>query len=162
MTDILKELDKPGRDPRPEFKTAEFQDGVESLKDLKPGMVLEGVVTNVTNFGAFVDIGVHQDGLVHISALSEKFVKDPYEVVKAGDIVKVKVMEVDIPRKRVGLSMRMSDTPGEKVEGNRGGNRGNGGSRQHQAPRQRETSTAAPANNAMASLFANAKQLKKK
>ncbi|MGV8435419.1 S1 RNA-binding domain-containing protein, partial [Pseudomonas aeruginosa] len=104
-----------------EFKTAEFQEGVESLKDLKPGMVLEGVVTNVTNFGAFVDIGVHQDGLVHISALSEKFVKDPYEVVKAGDIVKVKVMEVDIPRNRVGLSMRMSDTPGEKVEGQRGG-----------------------------------------
>ncbi len=121
VTDILKELDKPGRDPRPEFKTAEFQEGVESLKDLKPGMVLEGVVTNVTNFGAFVDIGVHQDGLVHISALSEKFVKDPYEVVKAGDIVKVKVMEVDIPRNRVGLSMRMSDTPGEKVEGQRGG-----------------------------------------
>src|SRR5690606_5686961 len=86
VTDILKELDKPGRDPRPEFKTAEFQDGVETLKDLVPGMVLEGVVTNVTNFGAFVDIGVHQDGLVHISALSEKFVKDPYEVVKAGDI----------------------------------------------------------------------------
>ncbi|MBN0394701.1 S1 RNA-binding domain-containing protein, partial [Pseudomonas aeruginosa] len=94
VTDILKELDKPGRDPRPEFKTAEFQEGVESLKYLKPGMVLEGVVTNVTNFGAFVDIGVHHDGLVHISALSEKFVKDPYEVVKAGDIVKVKVMEV--------------------------------------------------------------------
>ena len=125
-------------------------------------MILEGVVTNVTNFGAFVDIGVHQDGLVHISALSEKFVKDPREAVKAGDVVKVKVMEVDIPRKRVGLSMRMSDTPGEKVEGNRGGNRGNGGSRQQQAPRQRETATAAPTNNAMASLFANAKQLKKK
>ncbi|WP_313286869.1 Tex family protein, partial [Stutzerimonas kunmingensis] len=92
VTDILSELDKPGRDPRPEFKTAEFQEGVEKLSDLEPGMVLEGVVTNVTNFGAFVDIGVHQDGLVHISALSEKFVKDPYEVVKAGDIVKVKVM----------------------------------------------------------------------
>ncbi|KIZ33755.1 Tex family protein, partial [Stutzerimonas stutzeri] len=114
VTDILSELDKPGRDPRPEFKTAEFQEGVEKLSDLEPGMVLEGVVTNVTNFGAFVDIGVHQDGLVHISALSEKFVKDPYEVVKAGDIVKVKVMEVDIPRQRVGLSMRMSDTPGAK------------------------------------------------
>lgn len=125
-------------------------------------MILEGVVTNVTNFGAFVDIGVHQDGLVHISALSEKFVKDPREAVKAGDVVKVKVMEVDIPRKRVGLSMRMSDTPGEKVEGNRGGNRGNSGNRQQQAPRQRETATAAPANNAMAALFANAKQLKKK
>lgn len=126
VTDILSELDKPGRDPRPEFKTAEFQDGVEKLSDLEQGMVLEGVVTNVTNFGAFVDIGVHQDGLVHISALSEKFVKDPYEVVKAGDIVKVKVMEVDIPRNRVGLSMRMSDTPGEKTDGPRGGKpRGN-------------------------------------
>ncbi|TFF37854.1 Tex family protein [Pseudomonas sp. RIT623] len=162
VTDILQELDKPGRDPRPEFKTATFQDGVEDLKDLEPGMILEGVVTNVTNFGAFVDIGVHQDGLVHISALSEKFVKDPREAVKAGDVVKVKVMEVDIPRKRVGLSMRMSDTPGEKVEGNRGGNRGNGGNRQQQAPRQREATAAAPANNAMAALFANAKQLKKK
>ncbi|MDZ5602961.1 Tex family protein [Pseudomonas sp. RP23018S] len=162
VTDILQELDKPGRDPRPEFKTASFQEGVEDLKDLEPGMILEGVVTNVTNFGAFVDIGVHQDGLVHISALSEKFVKDPREAVKAGDVVKVKVMEVDIPRKRVGLSMRMSDTPGEKVEGQRNGGRGQGGNRPQQAPRPRETSTAAPANNAMASLFANAKQLKKK
>ncbi|THG82221.1 RNA-binding transcriptional accessory protein [Pseudomonas sp. A-1] len=158
VTDILKELDKPGRDPRPEFRTAEFQEGVESLKDLVPGMVLEGVVTNVTNFGAFVDIGVHQDGLVHISALSEKFVKDPYEVVKAGDIVKVKVMEVDIPRNRVGLSMRMSDTPGEKVEGARGGNRGN-------APRSERHSRQdkpAPSNPGMAALFANAKQIKKR
>jgi uncharacterized protein len=109
VKDILKELEKPGRDPRPAFKTASFQDGVHDLKDLKPGMQLEGVVTNVTNFGAFVDIGVHQDGLVHISALSEKFVKDPREVVKAGDIVKVKVLEVDIPRKRVALTMRMKD-----------------------------------------------------
>lgn len=159
VTDILQELDKPGRDPRPEFKTATFQDGVEDLKDLEPGMILEGVVTNVTNFGAFVDIGVHQDGLVHISALSEKFVKDPREAVKAGDVVKVKVMEVDIPRKRVGLSMRMSDTPGEKVEGQRGG-RGAGGARPAQPARPRET--PAPANNAMASLFANAKTLKKK
>lgn len=159
VTDILQELDKPGRDPRPEFKTATFQDGVEDLKDLQPGMILEGVVTNVTNFGAFVDIGVHQDGLVHISALSEKFVKDPREAVKAGDVVKVKVMEVDIPRKRVGLSMRMSDTPGEKVEGPRGG-RGTGGARPAQPARPRET--PAPANNAMASLFANAKTLKKK
>ncbi len=111
VRDIVKELEKPGRDPRPAFKTAAFQEGVQDLKDLKPGMQLEGVVTNVTNFGAFVDIGVHQDGLVHISALSEKFVKDPREVVKAGDIVKVKVMEVDIPRKRVALTMRMKDTP---------------------------------------------------
>lgn len=109
VEDIFKELEKPGRDPRPEFKTASFKEGVETLKDLKPAMILEGVITNVTNFGAFVDIGVHQDGLVHISALSNTFVKDPRTVVKAGDIVKVKVMEVDIPRKRVGLSMRLDD-----------------------------------------------------
>lgn len=159
VTDILKELDKPGRDPRPEFKTAEFQDGVESLKDLQPGMILEGVVTNVTNFGAFVDIGVHQDGLVHISALSEKFVKDPYEVVKAGDIVKVKVMEVDIPRNRVGLSMRMSDTPGQKTEGPRGGQ--NRGGNSPRSERHSSQDKPAPANAAMASLFANAKQLRK-
>ncbi|HNH88606.1 MAG TPA: Tex family protein [Thiobacillaceae bacterium] len=111
VRDILKELEKPGRDPRPAFKTAAFEEGVHDLKDLKPGMRLEGVVTNVTNFGAFVDVGVHQDGLVHISALSEKFVKDPREVVKAGDIVQVKVMEVDIARRRIALSMRMKDTP---------------------------------------------------
>ncbi len=160
VTDILQELDKPGRDPRPEFKTAEFQEGVEDLKDLQPGMILEGVVTNVTNFGAFVDIGVHQDGLVHISALSEKFIKDPREAVKAGDVVKVKVMEVDIPRKRVGLSMRMSDTPGEKVDGARGSRPGSA-PRQQGAP-SRVKETPPPANNAMASLFANAKQLKKK
>ena len=116
VEDIINELDKPGRDPRPEFKTAEFQDGVEKLSDLKLNMELEGVVTNVTNFGAFVDVGVHQDGLVHISALSNSFVKDPREVVKAGDIVKVKVMEVDIPRKRIGLSMRLSDKAEERAE----------------------------------------------
>jgi uncharacterized protein len=109
ITDILKELEKPGRDPRPEFKAATFQDGVTEIRDLKPGMILEGVVTNVANFGAFVDIGVHQDGLVHISALSTKFVKDPREVVRAGDIVKVKVLEVDVPRARIALTMRMED-----------------------------------------------------
>jgi len=114
ITDILRELDKPGRDPRPQFKTATFKDGVETLKDLEPGMVLEGTVTNVTSFGAFVDVGVHQDGLVHISALANRYVKDPREVVKAGDIVQEKVMEVDIPRKRIGLSMRMADEPGPK------------------------------------------------
>lgn len=126
VTDIISELDKPGRDPRPEFKTAKLADGIEKISDLKPAMVLEGTVTNVTNFGAFIDIGVHQDGLVHISALSNTFVKDPREVVKAGDIVKVKVMEVDVPRKRIGLSMRMSDEPGEKSSGvgrERGGDR---------------------------------------
>lgn len=111
ISDILNELDKPGRDPRPEFKAAEFREGVETLKDLTLGMVLEGTVTNVTHFGAFVDVGVHQDGLVHISALSDRFIDDPRSVVKAGDIVSVKVMSVDIPRKRVGLSMRLDDEP---------------------------------------------------
>ena len=114
VQDILKELEKPGRDPRPEFKAATFREGVEKLSDLEPGMMLEGVVTNVANFGAFVDIGVHQDGLVHVSALADRFVKDPHEVVKAGDIVKVKVLEVDLQRQRVALTMRMSDTPTQK------------------------------------------------
>ncbi len=109
VTDILHELEKPGRDPRPEFKTAEFKEGVENLEDLKPEMILEGVVTNVANFGAFVDIGVHQDGLVHISMMSNKFIKDPSEIVKVGDIVKVKVLEVDIVRKRIQLTMRLTD-----------------------------------------------------
>ena len=131
VTDIISELDKPGRDPRPEFKTAQFQDGVEKISDLEPGMILEGTVTNVTNFGAFVDVGVHQDGLVHISALSNTFVKDPRDVVKAGDIVKVKVMEVDVPRKRIGMSMRLDDTPGEKTSGAGGERRGGGGRRQN-------------------------------
>ena len=112
VSDILKELEKPGRDPRPEFITASFKEGVETLADLKPGMVLEGVVTNVAAFGAFVDIGVHQDGLVHISALSDTFVKDPHTVVKAGQVVKVKVLEVDEKRKRIALTMRMNDAPG--------------------------------------------------
>jgi uncharacterized protein len=106
VTDIIAELEKPGRDPRPEFKTATFKEGVEKITDLKPGMQLEGVVTNVAAFGAFVDIGVHQDGLVHISELADRFVKDPHEVVKAGDVVAVRVKEVDVPRKRIGLTMR--------------------------------------------------------
>ena len=113
VTDIIKELEKPGHDPRPEFKTATFADGVETMNDLMPGMILEGSVTNVTNFGAFVDIGVHQDGLVHISSLANKFVEDPHTVVKAGDIVKVKVMEVDLQRKRIALTMRLDEQPGE-------------------------------------------------
>lgn len=125
VKDILNELQKPGRDPRPEFTFAEFKEGVNDIKDLKPNMILEGVITNVAAFGAFVDVGVHQDGLVHISALSDSFVKDPRDVVKAGDIVKVKVMEVDVPRKRIGLSMRLTDdaeqkanerTPGERPQ----------------------------------------------
>lgn len=115
VLDILKELEKPGRDPRPEFKSAHFREGVEKITDLKPGMRLEGVVTNVTNFGAFVDIGVHQDGLVHISHLADKFVKDPRDIVKTGDLVKVHVLEVDVPRLRISLSMRMGDEPGQAV-----------------------------------------------
>ena len=111
VTDILQELEKPGRDPRPEFQSVKFTEGVSTLNHLKPGMILEGQVTNVTNFGAFIDIGVHQDGLVHISALSNRFVKDPREVVKSGEIVKVKVMQIDLERKRVGLSMRLEDNP---------------------------------------------------
>ncbi len=118
VTDILKELEKPGRDPRPEFKTARFKEGVSEITDLQPGLRLEGVVTNVTNFGAFVDIGVHQDGLVHISHLADKFVKDPREVVKAGDVVKVKVLEVDVPRKRIALSMKSEAAPVSKASGN--------------------------------------------
>ena len=112
VRDILTELEKPGRDPRPEFKTATFQDGIESLADLQPNMILEGVVTNVAAFGAFVDIGVHHDGLVHVSALANKFVKDPHEIVKPGQIVKVKVMDVDVKRQRISLTMRLDDTPG--------------------------------------------------
>jgi protein Tex len=117
VTDILKELEKPGRDPRPEFKTATFQEGVEKVSDLKPGMQLEGVVTNVTAFGAFVDVGVHQDGLVHVSELSDRFVKDPSEIVKAGDVVTVRVKEVDAARKRIALTMKSGTVSGGKVAG---------------------------------------------
>ncbi len=116
VTDILRELEKPGRDPRPAFKAAVFKEGVETLKDLKRGMILEGTVTNVAAFGAFVDIGVHQDGLVHISAMSKSFIKDPREVVKSGDIVKVKVMEVEVARKRIALTLRLDDEPGGRSE----------------------------------------------
>ena len=116
VTDILRELEKPGRDPRPAFKAAVFMEGVEKLSDLKPGMILEGAVTNVAAFGAFVDIGVHQDGLVHISAMSKTFIKDPREVVKPGDIVKVKVLEVEVARKRIALTLRMDDPVGAKAD----------------------------------------------
>ncbi|MFD9733032.1 Tex family protein [Umezawaea sp. NPDC059074] len=159
ITDILRELEKPGRDPRPAFKTATFADGVEKLGDLRPGMVLEGVVTNVAAFGAFVDIGVHQDGLVHISALSNDYVKDPRDVVKSGDVVRVKVMEVDIPRKRIGLTLRLQDEPGKPKEQqqNRGGGggrpqgqRGGGGGQQKQRPER------APAGGAMADALRRA------
>jgi uncharacterized protein len=138
IQDILKELEKPGRDPRPAFKTASFADGVEALKDLTPGMRLEGVITNVTNFGAFVDIGVHQDGLVHISALSSKFVKDPHSVVKAGDVVVVKVLEVDIARKRIALTMRLTDEvaakPDASLVSQHRGNRTSGSKREPAKP----------------------------
>ncbi|MFE2769536.1 Tex family protein, partial [Streptomyces albidoflavus] len=131
VTDILRELEKPGRDPRPAFRTATFREGVEKLSDLEAGMVLEGVVTNVAAFGAFVDVGVHQDGLVHVSAMSRNFVKDPREVVKPGDIVKVKVMEVDAARKRISLTLRLDDEPGAAGGGRerRGGEGRSGGGR---------------------------------
>ena len=146
VTDILRELEKPGRDPRPEFKTATFKDGVESLKDLVLGMIMEGVVTNVTNFGAFVDIGVHQDGLVHISMLADKFVKDPHTVVKAGDIVKVKVLEVDEKRKRIALTMRMHDTVSTMPASSAPPSG-------HKAPRKQENKPQAQ-DSAMAAAFA--------
>jgi uncharacterized protein len=114
VTDILRELEKPGRDPRPAFKAAVFKEGVEEIKHLKRGMILEGTVTNVAAFGAFVDIGVHQDGLVHVSAMSKTFIKDPREVVKPGDIVKVKVLEIEVARKRIALSLRLDDEIGTK------------------------------------------------
>ncbi len=147
VQDILKELEKPGRDPRPEFKTATFKEGVEDLKDLQPGMMLEGVVTNVTNFGAFVDIGVHQDGLVHISALADKFVKDPHTVVKAGDVVKVKVLEVDLQRRRVALTMRMTDQPGQSSAPR-------GAERPLNKAQNRARQSEQPADGAMAAAFA--------
>jgi uncharacterized protein len=159
VTDVLRELEKPGRDPRGSFKTAEFKEGVETLKDLQPGMILEGVVTNVTNFGAFVDVGVHQDGLVHISMLADRFVKDPHEVVKAGDVVKVKVLEVDLKRSRVALTMRLSERPApprpqEQRE-----------QRDHRAPQPAQRQKAPPtpaqppaAGGALAEAFARARQ----
>jgi uncharacterized protein len=143
ITDILRELEKPGRDPRPAFTTATFAEGVEKIADLKPGMILEGQVTNVAAFGAFVDIGVHQDGLVHVSALSDKFVQDPREVVKSGDVVKVRVLEVDPVRKRISLSMRLNDEPNkgrqpreDRGQGRPGGGQRQGGGGQQRQPRQ--------------------------
>lgn len=154
VRDILSELEKPGRDPRPEFKTATFREGVEKVSDLAPGMVLEGVVTNVAAFGAFVDIGVHQDGLVHVSAMSTKFIKDPHEIVKAGQVVKVKVLDVDVKRQRISLTMRLDDDAAPSAPGNRGGaERGamRGGAR---AQRSREPEPA----GAMAAAFAKLRQ----
>lgn len=171
VSDIIKELEKPGRDPRPEFKTATFKEGVESLSDLKPGMTLEGVATNITAFGAFVDIGVHQDGLVHISALSHSFVKDPHDVIKAGDVVKVKVLEVDVPRKRISLTMRLDDElpaanndskstrqPSSRTQQNRHASAKDNRTRSHKG----NGGASAPGNaimgNALAEAFANAKK----
>ncbi|MBK7464361.1 MAG: RNA-binding transcriptional accessory protein [Betaproteobacteria bacterium] len=164
VQDIFKELEKPGRDPRPEFKTATFTDGVEKVGDLRPGMILEGVVTNVAAFGAFVDIGVHQDGLVHVSALSNTFVKDPHTVVKAGQIVKVKVLEVDLQRQRIALTMRMGDEP---TQGKRPDNApANRGSQNQSRPRpagsplggQQRSAGPAPAGGSMANAFAKLKR----
>ncbi len=156
VKDILKELDKPGRDPRPEFKTASFKEGVETISDLKPGMILEGVVSNVANFGAFVDVGVHQDGLVHISALTDKFISDPRDVVKAGDIVKVKVMEVDVARKRISFSMRLDDTPGAPSKSNPSGGKGKGAANKSGGKKPRSEKSSQPGNLAMGNAFADA------
>ncbi|WP_349984385.1 Tex family protein [Stenotrophomonas sp. WHRI 8082] len=177
VRDILKELEKPGRDPRPEFKAARFAEGVEDIKDLREGMILEGVVSNVAAFGAFVDIGVHQDGLVHISALSDTFVKDPRDVVKAGDIVKVKVLEVDVARKRIALTRRLDDVPGqstsrpgardERGAGAAGtgrparreeGSRGPARARTDGGGGRGAPASSAPANSALADAFARAKR----
>jgi uncharacterized protein len=167
VRDILTELEKPGRDPRPEFKTATFQEGIESLTDLHPGMVLEGVVTNVAAFGAFVDIGVHQDGLVHVSALANKFIKDPHEVVKPGQIVKVKVLEVDVKRQRISLTMRLDDVPGSASVSDRVPAEASSGSARDQrdrrpsAPQHASERPPQPAGTmAMALALARAKQQK--
>ncbi len=160
VTDILAELEKPGRDPRPAFTTATFAAGVEKIADLEVGMTLEGVVTNVAAFGAFVDVGVHQDGLVHVSAMAGRFVSDPHEVVRSGQVVKVKVLDVDVERQRIGLTLRLNDTPP----------RGAGGARSERAPApRRETkatkpkranksdrSSAGPAGGAMAQALRDA------
>ncbi|AEA79593.1 Transcription accessory protein (S1 RNA-binding domain) [Vibrio cholerae LMA3984-4] len=159
VTDIIKELDKPGRDPRPEFKTATFAEGIHEVSDLEVGMVLEGVVSNVANFGAFVDIGVHQDGLVHISALTDRFISDPREVVKAGDIVKVKVMEVDLQRKRIALSMRLNDEPGQDNRSQRSA--APRGGQERRAPRRDEPQgnvLGGAMGGAFAAAFAKAKK----
>ncbi|MHC5705101.1 Tex family protein [Streptomyces tirandamycinicus] len=169
VTDILRELEKPGRDPRPAFRTATFKDGVEKISDLASGMVLEGVVTNVAAFGAFVDVGVHQDGLVHVSAMSRTFVKDPRDVVKPGDVVKVKVLDVDIPRKRISLTLRLDDEAAAQPGGGGGRRRDQGGGRppqQRQGGRDRRPAAgsgsgsgrpaAPPANSAMADALRRA------
>ncbi|AHI00252.1 Tex family protein [Kutzneria viridogrisea] len=159
ITDILKELEKPGRDPRPAFKTATFKDGVEKIGDLKPGMTLEGVVTNVAAFGAFVDIGVHQDGLVHVSAMSRTFVKDPHDVVKSGEVVRVKVLDVDIPRKRISLTLRLEDEAEQRKPQSGGGGRperGGGGGRRGGGQQRQDRGGSAPASGSMADALRRA------
>jgi uncharacterized protein len=156
ITDILKELEKPGRDPRPEFSTATFKEGVEEIRDLRPDMILEGVVTNVAAFGAFVDIGVHQDGLVHISALSNTFVKDPHTVVKAGQVVKVKVLEVDEKRKRIALTMRLTDSAPQA--GSKPEQRPDRNDRTRVAQQSKKDERAPAAGGAMAAAFAKFKK----
>lgn len=153
ILDILSELEKPGRDPRGEFQTASFAEGIHEISDLQVGMILEGVVSNVANFGAFVDIGVHQDGLVHISALSNKFVQNPREVVKAGDVVKVKVLEVDAARKRIALTMRLDDEAGATK-----GNRPSESKHSERRDRKPQRNDRAPTNSAMADAFAKLKR----
>jgi len=157
ISDILRELEKPGRDPRPEFTTAAFRDGVETLADLKPDMILEGVVTNVAAFGAFVDVGVHQDGLVHISALSNTFVKDPHSVVKAGQIVKVKVLEVDEKRKRIALTMRLSDAAAPVDRKPHAAPRDNRSQGKPMGGKPNRVPASTPAGGAMAAAFAKLK-----
>lgn len=158
INDVLSELDKPGRDPRPEFKMARFKEGIDTISDLKPGMILEGVVSNVANFGAFVDVGVHQDGLVHISALTNKFVSDPREVVKAGDIVKVKVLEVDVQRKRIAFTMRLEDSASTTPNNGRPNNKPQNkkATQKHQAKQKPAGNSAM--GNAFADAFAKAKK----
>ena len=160
VRDIIKELEKPGRDPRPEFKTASFKDGIEKVSDLKEGMILEGVITNVTNFGAFVDIGVHQDGLVHISVIADSFVKDPHDVVKTGEVVKVKVMDVDIKRNRIALSMRLTEAVERKavVSKNTDSPKKTHPNKTHQENKNRQKKNTVSVNGAMAQAFANLKK----
>ncbi|MEO6291448.1 MAG: helix-hairpin-helix domain-containing protein, partial [Burkholderiaceae bacterium] len=158
VKDILAELEKPGRDPRPDFKVARFNDGVEDIKDLREGMILEGTVSNVAAFGAFIDLGVHQDGLVHVSQLSHKFTTDAREVVKTGDIVKVQVVEVDVARKRIGLTMKLGEKPAQR--GEQGNNRFEGAGRGHQ-PQRGQGSNQPAAPSAMASAFSKLQSLRK-
>ena len=158
VRDIFTEIEKPGRDPRPEFKTAQFKEGINTLNDLQVGMVLEGVITNVANFGAFVDIGVHQDGLVHISALSDRFIKDPRDVVRVGQTVQVKVLEVDIDRKRVGLTLRLNDeAPAARNTAVAGGGASRNEGRRPK-PTERRNTPETQGMGAMAAAFAKLKK----